>query len=98
MLSIMWRRQRKSIRLSYPGIVDCVAVVKKYSESVILIVAYIVSKDEPDLAQFKVFLKKSLPGYMAPNHFERIPEMPLTPSGKANRRALPEPTIQAKPA
>jgi D-alanine--poly(phosphoribitol) ligase subunit 1 len=82
---------------SYPGIVECVAVVKKYSESVILIVAYIVSKDEPDLAQMKLFLKKSLPEYMVPNHFERIPEMPLTPSGKANRRALPEPQLQAKP-
>ena len=83
---------------SYPGIVECVAVVKKYSESVILIVAYIVSKEEPDLLQMKAFLKKSLPEYMVPNHFERIIEMPLTPSGKADRRALPEPTIQAKPA
>jgi D-alanine--poly(phosphoribitol) ligase subunit 1 len=81
----------------YPGIVDCVAVVKKYSESVILIIAYIVSKDEPDVAQMKVFLKKSLPDYMVPNHFERIPEMPLAPTGKADRRALPEPSIQAKP-
>jgi amino acid adenylation domain-containing protein len=83
---------------SYPGIVECVAVVKKYSESIILIVAYIVSKDEPDLAQMKAFLKKSLPDYMVPNHFERLSEMPLTPTGKADRRALPEPTIQAKPA
>ncbi len=83
---------------SYPGMVNCVAVVKKYSESVILIVAYIVCRDDLDLAQLKLFLKKSLPDYMVPNHFERIPEMPLTPSGKADRRALPEPTIQAKPA
>jgi amino acid adenylation domain-containing protein len=81
---------------SYPGIVNCVAVVKKYSESVILIIAYIVSKDQPDLMQLKEFLRKSLPEYMIPNHFERIPEMPLTPSGKADRRSLPEPTIQAK--
>jgi amino acid adenylation domain-containing protein len=82
---------------SYPGILDCVAVVKKYSESVILIVVYIVCKDGPDLAQLKLFLKKTLPDYMVPNHFERIPEMPLTPSGKADRRALPEPTIPARP-
>jgi D-alanine--poly(phosphoribitol) ligase subunit 1 len=80
---------------SYPGIVDCVAVVKRYSESVILIVAYIVCKSEPDVPQLRLFLKRSLPDYMVPNHFERIPEMPLTPSGKADRRALPEPKIQA---
>jgi surfactin family lipopeptide synthetase A len=83
---------------SYPGIVECVAVVKRYSESVILIVAYIVSKQEPDLAQLKQYLRNSLPEYMVPNHFERIPEMPLTPSGKADRRSLPEPKIQAKSA
>jgi acyl-CoA synthetase (AMP-forming)/AMP-acid ligase II len=80
---------------SYPGIVDCVAVVKRFSESVILIVAYIVCKSEPDVPQLRLFLKRSLPDYMVPNHFERIPEMPLTPSGKADRRALPEPKIQA---
>jgi tyrocidine synthetase-3 len=82
---------------SYPGIVECVALVKKYSESVILIVAYIVSKDAPDVAQLKQYLKQSLPEYMVPNHFERLSEMPLTPSGKADRRALPEPKIQATP-
>jgi hypothetical protein len=25
-----------------------------------------------------------------PSHFKKIPEMPLTPSGKADRKALPE--------
>jgi acyl-coenzyme A synthetase/AMP-(fatty) acid ligase len=81
---------------SFAGIVECVAVVKKYSESVILIIAYIVAKDEPDVGQLKRYLKQSLPEYMVPNHFERLSEMPLTPSGKANRRALPEPQIQGK--
>jgi D-alanine--poly(phosphoribitol) ligase subunit 1 len=78
---------------SHPNVVDCVAAVKRISESVTLIVAYIVCKDDPDLAEIKQFLKQSLPDYMIPNHFERIPEMPLTPSGKADRKALPEPTL-----
>jgi tyrocidine synthetase III len=76
------------------GIIDCVAVVKKYSESVILIVAYLVCKDETAIENVKPYLKQHLPDFMIPNHFVRIAEMPLTPSGKADRKALPEPVIQ----
>jgi hypothetical protein len=34
---------------------------------------------------------------MVPNHFQQIPEMPLTPSGKADRKALPEPSLKVRP-
>ena len=80
----------------YPGIIDCVAVVKKYSESVIVIVAYLVCRNELAIDDVKLFLKQHLPDYMVPSHFVRIPEMPLTPSGKADRKALPEPVIQGR--
>jgi len=82
----------------YPGITDCVALVKKYSENVIVIIAYVVGKSALDVEGLKQYLKKHLPDYMVPNHFERIDEMPLTPSGKANRKALPEPVIQVRPS
>jgi acyl-coenzyme A synthetase/AMP-(fatty) acid ligase len=77
----------------YPGISDCVARVKKYSESVILIIAYVVCKSDLDVEGLKRHLKKHLPDYMIPNRFEKMSEMPLTPSGKADRKALPEPVL-----
>lgn len=80
----------------HTGVVDCVAVVNRYSESVILIVAYVVANERMDLAALKAFLKTRLPDYMVPNHFEQISAMPLTPSGKADRKALPPPTLHAK--
>jgi amino acid adenylation domain-containing protein len=80
----------------YPGIVDCVSVTKKYSESVILIIAYLVAKEGVAIEDLKRYLARHLPDYMVPNHFERIPEMPLTPSGKADRKALPNPQIRAQ--
>jgi D-alanine--poly(phosphoribitol) ligase subunit 1 len=80
----------------FPGIADCVAVVKQYSESVILIVAYLVCKPGLDLEALKQHLKRRLPDYMIPNHFEQIDAMPLTSSGKVDRKALPEPVSQAK--
>jgi amino acid adenylation domain-containing protein len=77
----------------YPGITDCVALIKKYSESIILIIAYVVCKSDLEVEGLKHYLKKHLCDYMVPNRFERIDEMPLTPSGKADRKALPEPVI-----
>jgi amino acid adenylation domain-containing protein len=78
----------------YPGIADCVALVKKYSDNINLIVAYVVSKSDLEVEDLKNYLKRFLPEYMIPNRFEKIAEMPLTPSGKADRKALPEPVIQ----
>ena len=80
------------------GVSDCVALVKKYSESVVLIVAYLVCRPEVRIEGLKVFLGRRLPEYMIPGHFERLDALPLTPSGKADRKALPEPVLQAAPS
>jgi len=80
----------------FPGVTDCVVVVKRYSESVILIVAYVVERPGLDLGHLKNHLKERLPDYMVPSSFERIDQIPLTPSGKADRNALPEPEIVKK--
>jgi amino acid adenylation domain-containing protein len=81
----------------FPDVTDCVCVAQKYSENVILIIAYLVCKSEVEIAGLKQYLKKYLPDYSIPNHFEILDKMPLTPSGKADRKALPEPVIQMKP-
>lgn len=77
----------------YPGVAECIVVAKEYSESVILLVAYVVGKPELEIEELKRHLRNNLPPYMVPNHFQRIVEIPLTPSGKADRKALPEPVI-----
>ena len=77
----------------FPGVTDCVVTVKRYSESVILIVAYVVGRASVDFGALKIHLKERLPEYMVPSHFERIDEIPLTPTGKADRKALPQPEI-----
>jgi amino acid adenylation domain-containing protein len=72
----------------YPGIGDCFAVVKKYSETVILIIAYVVCKSDLEVDRLKNYLAKHLPDYMIPNRFQKLDAIPLTPSGKADRKAL----------
>jgi acyl carrier protein len=57
--------------------------------------AYIVAEQAqspPSASELRAHLKKKLPDYMVPSAFIVLNEMPLTPSGKVDRRALPEPT------
>jgi amino acid adenylation domain-containing protein len=77
----------------YPGVADCVCVARQYSENVILIIAYLVCRSEVEIEGLKQYLKKYLPDYSIPNHFEILDKIPLTPSGKADRQALPEPSF-----
>ena len=78
---------------SYPGISDCIAVVKTYSDNVSLIIAYVITASELEIDSLKQYLSDYLPDYMIPNHFQKLDAIPLTPSGKANRKALPEPIL-----
>lgn len=80
----------------FPGIADCVVVARKYSESVILIVAYYVASEPVDLDALKRDLRRKLPDYMVPDRFEIISTIPLTASGKADRKALPAPAFLQK--
>ena len=77
----------------YPGVVDCVTRVVRHSETVILIVAYVVWKAGAENEALKLYLKKRLPDYMIPNRFEKIDAIPLTSSGKVDRNALPAPVL-----
>ncbi|HET6976571.1 MAG TPA: amino acid adenylation domain-containing protein [Pyrinomonadaceae bacterium] len=55
------------------------------------LVAYVVC-DEPQASnQLRAYLKERLPEYMIPAAFVALPQMPLTPSGKIDRKALPKP-------
>ncbi|WP_259430924.1 amino acid adenylation domain-containing protein [Coxiella burnetii] len=53
--------------------------------------AYYVSKYPLDVNYLRSELSKHVPQYMIPTAFVHMPSLPLSPSGKLNRKALPDP-------
>jgi acyl carrier protein len=67
-----------------------------------MLVAYMVAKDpaaEPSVDALRILLLEKLPPSMLPSEFVFLGAMPLTPTGKIDRRALaiPEKTEVAEP-
>ncbi|GAB4589244.1 hypothetical protein Ntsu_70760 [Nocardia sp. IFM 10818] len=63
-----------------------------------LLVAYVVT-DLPEAELTDVLgdrVRAALPSYMAPTAYVRLERMPLTASGKLDRKALPEPELRAR--
>jgi amino acid adenylation domain-containing protein len=62
------------------------------------LVAYLVANQDctPTISELRQFLKAKLPEYMVPNVFVMLESLPLTPSGKVDRRTLPVPDLHSE--
>ncbi|MEW7293181.1 non-ribosomal peptide synthetase, partial [Aquimarina sp. 2304DJ70-9] len=58
------------------------------------IVAYYASEAEIAKTDLKEFLSDHLPDYMLPTFYVHLTEIPLNPSGKVDKKNLPEPEIE----
>jgi amino acid adenylation domain-containing protein len=82
----------------HPAVRQAVVVAREVQPGENRLFAYIVprSKIAPQGSEFRNFLMKILPEYMVPGTFVMLDALPLTPTGKVDRRALPLPD-QANP-
>ncbi|WP_331740065.1 amino acid adenylation domain-containing protein (plasmid) [Streptomyces sp. NBC_01005] len=82
-----------------PGVNDAVTVARQHAEGDIRLTTYVVTADGQALApgQLRADLAARLPEYMTPSEVMEISSMPLTPNGKIDTRALPEPAPDREP-
>ena len=66
--------------------VEACAVVARADGGSSRLVAYVAGEIDPDLMRSR--LSARLPGYLVPAAIVAVPELPLNPSGKVDRRAL----------
>ncbi|MET0396914.1 MAG: amino acid adenylation domain-containing protein, partial [Longimicrobiaceae bacterium] len=83
---------------AHPAVRDVVATACPDGRAVVQLVAYHLPADgtaRPTAAELRAWLRERLPDYMIPAAFVALDAFPLTPSGKVDRRALPEPEVEA---
>jgi amino acid adenylation domain-containing protein len=85
---------------SLPGVAAAAALVRDDLPGDPCLVAYVVwsGARAGDGAQLRADLARALPAYMVPAYVVALPALPLSPSGKIDRRALPEPDREAADA
>jgi amino acid adenylation domain-containing protein/non-ribosomal peptide synthase protein (TIGR01720 family) len=81
--------------LALEGIAQAVVLVRETAAGAQLI-GYYTASAGLDEQQVKTALAAELPEYMVPAQLMRLDAMPLSPSGKLDRRALPEPVWQVR--
>src|ERR1044072_2886747 len=75
------------------GVSECVVVTRGDNGSVDGLAAYVVPEDlstAVNVSEWRQQLEERLPQYMVPSVFMVIDKLPLTASGKVDKRALPE--------
>src|SRR6185503_427578 len=84
----------ETVLAGHESVSDVCAVVREDVQGDKRLVAYVAGREghSPADEALRHYLQGQLPHYMVPSAFVVLPKLPLTPSGKVNRRALPPPT------
>ena len=70
---------------------ECAVTLDEIDLDLKRLVAYVVADETISPSALRRFLRERLPEYMVPSDFVFLDSLPLTPSGKVDRRVLPRP-------
>ena len=79
----------------HPGVRTSAVVAWEEAPGDKRLTAYVVRRNGASPSELREALRSKLPEYMVPAAFVTLDAMPLTPSGKVDRKALPQPNYGA---
>nr|WP_267497724.1 non-ribosomal peptide synthase/polyketide synthase [Paenibacillus farraposensis] len=77
--------------LKVPSVQEAVVLALADATGSTQLCAYFVAEESLTAGVLREALAGELPGYMIPSAFVQLPQMPLNPNGKLDRKALPAP-------
>ena len=83
----------ESMLAGHPEVREAIVLARTDEGAEKRLVAYVVARDgdAPSVTELRSHLQQNLPDYMIPAAFVMLQSLPLTSSGKVDRRALPAP-------
>ncbi|MDB4867900.1 MAG: lchAA, partial [Cohnella sp.] len=77
------------------GVNEAVVMTRQDETGANSLCAYVAGDRVLTTEELRAALSRTLPAYMVPSYFVQVDKMPLTPNGKVDRKALPEPEAGA---
>ncbi|MGH3875351.1 MAG: amino acid adenylation domain-containing protein, partial [Pseudonocardiaceae bacterium] len=87
----------EAVLRTHPDITHTVVALTGHNEHPYLTAYLVITGTAPTLAALREHASRALPDYMLPSALTVLPTLPLTPSGKIDRRALPAPDHHPAP-
>ncbi|MGH3671144.1 MAG: amino acid adenylation domain-containing protein, partial [Pseudonocardiaceae bacterium] len=96
----------ESVLTAHPAVTEAVVIAREDQPGTTRLVGYLVLEPapaesgltpSPTVAELRAHLGGILPDHMIPAAFVMLEELPLSPSGKVDRKALPAPDRAAEP-
>jgi amino acid adenylation domain-containing protein len=81
----------EAVLKDHPGVGEAVVAAREDISGNKRLVGYVVNREPVQMVDLRNYLKAKLPDYMVPAAFVFLDSLPLTPSGKIDREALPAP-------
>ncbi len=85
----------EAVLLADAGVREAVVTLREDEPGNKRLVAYVTPAGHPGRSDLRALVREKLPEFMVPSAFVVLDALPLTPSGKIDRRALPAPEAGA---